>query len=720
MKKSLTMAVLFFISSVGFIGVGEALAEEAMEQRLEEIVVLGERENIPETYAGGQVARGSRIGILGYKNFMDMPFSINSFTSENIENKMSKTVAEVVKDDPAVRFQYPSGTLMENYRIRNFTFNGGNMTLNGLMGMAPYGSAATEFLERVEIQRGPNAFASGINPGGEIAGGINLVTKQAEITPTKKVTLDYTSKSQAGGQIDLGGRFGKEKEFGVRFNGVFRDGDKGVDNQSQKRELVSLNMDYTKNKFKTTLDAYYIKDEFSGAAPFLVQARNTDLVQKKIIPGVPDSSVGIDGLWGNLENKGLVWHNDYTFNKNISAYIGIGKSLGSYEGFVGGATVLNPDTTGKASILISNDSVWIDKVAYEAGVRAAFNTGSVKHEIVIGGSVLKLDNGNAGNSSTFTDNMYSPVFDGSNLPLTPSTTVKIQEYKMSSFAFADTMSFDNDKIQFTAGARRQNVDQTRYNPNTGALLQSYDKSATTPVFSIVAKPWNEKVALYASYVEGLKPGSVVPFGRGYANEGHVFAPYANKQIEFGVKYDGGKFANTLSFYQLKQPSTYTSTNSAGQNFMSMDGEQRNRGVEWMIFGKVDDNVRLLGGISYGQAKVTKTNAANEGKDAFGSPRWQANLGVEWDTPWNKDLTLSTRVIYTGKQYIDSANTMELASSTTVDLGARYKSKINGTPVTFRAIVENLFDKDYWAGCRADSVLFTGVGRTFKLSATFDI
>lgn len=251
-------------------------------------------------------------------------------------------------------------------------------------------------------------------------------------------------------------------------------------------------------------------------------------------------------------------------------------------------------------------------------------------------------------------------------------------------------------------------------------MQNYDKSATTPVFSIVAKPWNDKTAIYASYVEGLRPGSAVPTGRGYANEGYVFAPYSNKQIEFGIKHDSGKFANTLSFYQIKQPSTYTSVNSSGQNVMSMDGEQRNRGIEWMTFGKVDDNVRLLGGISYGQAKVTKTNAANQGKDAFGSPRIQANLGVEWDTPWNKDLTLTTRIIYTGRQYMDSANTMELPSSTTMDLGARYKTRINGTGVTFRASIENLFDKEYWAGCRADSVIFTGSGRTFKLSATFDI
>ena len=687
---------------------------------LNEVIVLGDKETLPAAYTGGQVARGAQIGILGNKDFMDTPFSIISYTSKNIENKMSQTVAEFAKDDPSVRFQYPSGGLMDNYRIRNFTFNGGNMTLNGVMGMAPYGSAATEFLERVEIQRGPNAFASGINPGGEIAGGINLVTKQAGIHPIRTFTLDYTSSSQIGGHVDIAQRFGKDSEFGVRFNGVFRNGDKGVDHEEQKRELASVNFDYTKDNFKTTLDAYYIKDEFSGAAPFLVQARNLSLTSKKMIPHVPDSSVGFNGLWGELENKGILWHGDYRFNQNLSVYAGAGRTLSNYKGFVGGAIVVNPDAAGNAFVSISNGYVTLDKTAYEAGMRASFHTGSVLHDVVIGGSVLNLKNGNASNDTRFSDNMYHPIFNGSHLPQTPANTVKIQEYKMSSIAAADTMSFAKGKVQLTAGVRKQNVDQTRYNPSTGAFMQKYDKSATTPVFSVVAKPWGDNVSFYASYVEGLRPGSMVPFNRHYANEGHVFEPYASKQLEFGVKYDGGKIANTLSFYQIRQPSTYVTTNNAGQLFMSMDGEQRNRGIEWMIFGELNEDTRILGGISYGEAKVIKTNGSNEGKEAFGSPRWQANLGVEWDTPWNKNLTLSTRMIYTGRQYMDSANTMKLPSSTIFDLGARYKTKINGTPVTFRASIENIFDKEYWAGCRTDSVLFTGTGRTFKLSATFDL
>jgi iron complex outermembrane receptor protein len=53
-----------------------------------------------------------------------------------------------------------------------------------------------------------------------------------------------------------------------------------------------------------------------------------------------------------------------------------------------------------------------------------------------------------------------------------------------------------------------------------------------------------------------------------------------------------------------------------------------------------------------------------------------------------------------------------------DVGARYKTEINNTPVTYRLSVENLFDKHYWAGAFSMEGFATlGGPRTVKLSAT---
>jgi iron complex outermembrane receptor protein len=43
----------------------------------------------PAPYAGGQVARGGRLGVLGNQDFMDVPFSITSYTAQAIQNQQA-------------------------------------------------------------------------------------------------------------------------------------------------------------------------------------------------------------------------------------------------------------------------------------------------------------------------------------------------------------------------------------------------------------------------------------------------------------------------------------------------------------------------------------------------------------------------------------------------------------------------------------------------------
>ncbi len=119
-------------------------------------------------------------------------------------------------------------------------------------------------------------------------------------------------------------------------------------------------------------------------------------------------------------------------------------------------------------------------------------------------------------------------------------------------------------------------------------------------------------------------------------------------------------------------------------------------------------------------RVATASAATEGNTPYGIPKWQMNAGVEWDTPWNKDLTLSLRAIYTGTQYLNNSNADKLPSWVRYDFGTRYKTTVNNVPVTYRFSVENLFDKHYWSGAFSDNFVTLGGPRTFKLSATFQL
>ena len=104
------------------------------------------------------------------------------------------------------------------------------------------------------------------------------------------------------------------------------------------------------------------------------------------------------------------------------------------------------------------------------------------------------------------------------------------------------------------------------------------------------------------------------------------------------------------------------------------------------------------------------------------PRQQGNLGVEWDVPMLRGLTLDARAVMTGSSYADSANTLRVAGWARLDLGVRYLTEVQGKLLTLRARVDNVADRDYWAsvgGYPGRGYLVQGAPRTFTLSASVD-
>ena len=156
------------------------------------------------------------------------------------------------------------------------------------------------------------------------------------------------------------------------------------------------------------------------------------------------------------------------------------------------------------------------------------------------------------------------------------------------------------------------------------------------------------------------------------------------------------------------------------NRFSADGEQRNRGVELSAYGAVGRGVRLYAGATWIDAELTRTNStATVGNTAVGVPAVQLALNAEWDVPLLAGVTLTGGLLHSGEQYANQANTQRLPAWTTLDLGARYRTALAGQPLTIRADLRNVSDKDYWAGASTWGTLIAGAPRTFLLSATLD-
>ncbi len=263
--------------------------------------------------------------------------------------------------------------------------------------------------------------------------------------------------------------------------------------------------------------------------------------------------------------------------------------------------------------------------------------------------------------------------------------------------------------------RRQEVNSENFNLVTGFPTSGYDAGAWTPAYMLVVKPL-ENVSLYANYIEGLQPGAIVDAV--YDNAGQVFPPVRSKQYETGVKIDWGRLTTTVGVFQITQPSTLV---DVAANMLTLDGENRNRGVEINAFGELTESVRVLGGVTFMDARQQKTQGgAFDGNRSVAIPNAQVRLGAEWDTPFLHGFTLTGRALYNDEVFADNANTLLVPSWTRFDVGARYTfaSPWNGKPITVRLSVENVFDKSFWMAAPGGNQLFLGSPRTYLASTTF--
>ncbi|WP_202731574.1 TonB-dependent receptor [Achromobacter xylosoxidans] len=668
-------------------------------------------QDLPAPYAGGQVAQGARLGMMGNQDVMDTPFNVTSYTAELIQNQQARTLADVMANDASVRFTTSSGHAYENFRIRGFDVNQNDVAINGMYGLAPMGRTPLEFVERVEVLKGPNALFSGMAPSGAVGGTINLVPKRADDTPNATFGLNWQGDGQLGTTIDAGRRFGDANQWGARVNGAFSDGATTLDGQSRKREFLSLGLDYRGSALSASIDAYHSQESFQGGTPAMFWFGGS------VVPKAPDPRINqFSTGYGSIQSNAVVGRAEYRFNDNVSVFGGIGRRDSHQSGLINGTHARQIDANGNFTGSIIGQRAYTDATSAEAGLRSRFKTGAVGHELVLQASILDTEDGSAtGTASTFRSNIYDPITPV--MPGVPDSAPKTAENTLTSLALVDTMSFLDDRLRLTGGLRNQRVKTTNFDKN-GNTTSRYDKQAVTPAVALVVKPWGPDLSFYANYVQGLSKGDSVTDTTA-TNFGQVFAPYKTEQKEVGVKWNAGTFTNTLALFQIDKPMLVTEGTTARPTYAD-GGEKRVRGVEWNTFGELARGVRVLGGVTYSQGKQTKTSFGRyDGNTAVGAPRWQANTGLEWDTPWIAGLTLSARVQATSSQYADAANKLKIPGWGQLDLGARYAMLVNGKDVVLRLNVNNVFDKHYYAGSFSDTtpIATLGPARTVTASAS---
>lgn len=674
-----------------------AVAQDAGDAAPEaDVLVTGLRER-------GYRAEEQSAALFGPQSVLDTPFSVSTFPIELLQDQQVRTLFDVAKNDPSVVATDAATGFYDSVAIRGFTLsNSSGYYREGLLyqnqAQSPFENKAA-----VEILKGVSGLRYGFaSPGGIV----NYVLKRPTDASYRFVDLFGDSNGGVGVHADVGGPL--SDTIGFRFNAVLARDALFVDDISGPRRMASLFVSW-KPAPNLTIDLegeYQFRELEQNATialdsfdPSLSQAQVRDLIARY------DRRTYLGQAWTTYPTRNIIGsaRARWEFSPGWALRGAVQKmdlNRDQNEIYVAPGSV-NARGDFDATLYFSPAQVR-DPLTAEVAIEGSVRTGPLTHEIVVG--AYHLDN-----RLTFPQFGFDAVIGRSNLfdPVAiadpratsdPSYTA-IRQRQWSLYATDDIRI--GETLNLLIGGRYTkpqfetffNADQSRDS--------LYEQSKFTPVAGVVFKP-ARNVSLYASYAEGFEQGGTAPVGTVNANQ--VLPPVTSKQIELGAKAE--LFAGaTLTAAVFDIDRTLELVDDA--NRFVQDGRQRHRGAEVALAGQVTSALRVVGGVQYLDARIEQTdNLAIRGKRPVNVPEWQGNLFVDYRLPIQADLAVNGGVFVSGAKFADEVNSFAVDGYARLDLGARYRFRIGGTRATLRAVVENVFDGDY----------FTGVAYAFQYAA----
>ncbi len=724
-KKALKrrMTLLAAGATLLFMGAGAdnaVSAEEAAEKtvyQLEEVLVEGEA----FVYPGNYVNKKARYGILGYKDILDIPYTEISLTAKSIETfgTPGLTLNEVLTNIPSIRSS-TSSPMYTDFSMRGINMNGNNMYLNGIPNLFyQFTTPPAHIIERMDVTVGPNAgingattSANGTNSGKSAPPGlINVISKRAGDEPVTRYTQTFSGRGSWGEYIDIGRRFGEKQEWGLRINAGHLDGDLSLAGTEKEEKTFFINLDHRDDRSTTNLLAGYFDLRVNEGQRWFILS---DSVNKGLMPKVPDAKNSYDFPETTKYVHGYLstLNHEQKINDTWRWYVNAGMASRSGTKYnAGSALYIDGYGNFLSSNKLNHQNEASKNVYVQTGVNGDFTAGEVKHNLAFSVDRAWTKYWNASVNSVaglIAGNLYDGVVYGDyTLPEAGHAPLSYEETVVG-VTLADTMEYKKLQV-LVAGSRRDGKFES-----SSEKVNNLDLA---PSVGITYKPI-KNVAFYTGYSSSYSRGAFVSDAK-YENKGRILSPVKNKQAEVGVKYENNGLLTTLSYFDLNQGNYVDLPGStSGKYILTQEGENRYKGVELAVNGKVASKWNITGGLMHIDHKREKTGTAKkDGWYVNGVSDWSSVIALEYN-PDDKTSVIG-RANYNSSAYIDD-NKAKIPSYVTFDLGVSYKTKISATPVKLTAMCYNVADKDYWMGRGGSTTFGLSMPRTFTLTAQFDL
>ena len=685
---------------------GNSAPEKSQNMGVIEVNSVGD--NISESGIDeGFLSKNVQQGLLAGKRALDLPYQINTISKEIINHQGVTGYEEAVKYFPSAQIQMRGGATVGRPQTRGFEGSVvGNSFWDGFYTISTTAIPMAMF-ESFQVQNG----VAGSLYGAQNPVGIFSYTRKRPVKDQYIIWSDYMSRSNLGLGLDLSDKFEK---FGYRAVFYGSNGDRQPKGSNLQRRLASVTMEFypTGDLTFETAASYYEHNTKGFAGQFALGVRDGKIVDGMELPKAVDSSKrGLGQSFGGMHLKTTTASAKFKYSPTDRLY------------FEGGFQFqrADRDTHGVVNYILPSTHPQYTKpgdyyTQHSGGATAAyrydlpsgylkantqFDTGSVGHDFSVQTNGYHWTQDRYKIAST---NYTSPTIGNIYDPKILNYTGARRGSGLYHFAVIDMYNVSvldditiNDKFDVMLSASKAWMRQESYNKNEQRLVKAYSDSGYSWAGSLIFHPI-EDASIYYTYADSLQQGSTYVYKSGPHNgEVASTSPYRSKQHEIGAKIRVADMIDfSVAYFDIRRPIAYLNSSTG---IYGINGEQRNRGFEFMSGGRITQNLSVLGGFTYIDPKMHNVSIAGANrKVANGIPKLNANLMLDYVIPGTDKLAISTNFHYTSKMYLDDLNTQHTPSFFVTDLGIRYTSEhLLGDKTTLRFNVNNVFNKKYWAG-----------------------
>lgn len=592
----------------------------------------------------------------------DTPQSINVVPRDVIVEQQDTSLTQALQNVSNVQ---PAGNLQgrnETYVIRGFTTQ--TYAIDGfLLNPASNFFSVTRDLadvERIEVLKGP---ASVLYGRGDPGGVINIVTRRPTFEPTADASIQSGSfgfrrlqgsvSTAIPGVDGLAGRL----SFATQADPTFRN----FGGRDNARNFVAPSFTYNPTPdTRVSFIGEFTKQDSQYDEGLIAVNGRVPLGNISRYYGEPFARYNAVSNYGALRIE-------HDINENITVREVFNAQSGGFDFLTTRGTGLSNNNTSVLRQTNATQSTYA-AIDSQTEIVAKFDLLGFRHTVLLG---FEYINGYRHSYNTVgriaATSFLNPTFGA--LPLNALTLQTDLKQKNELFGLYAQDQIDLGLgLQLLVGVRYDFGSQYYFNrlPTSTVIPPEQEISGVSPRVGLVYRPF-EPLTFYASYSTSFKPQTA-----GVLNVTNP-PPETGDQYEVGSRLDlTPDLTLSAAAFQITR-NNVASPNPVNTGFSVITGQQRSEGVEADLAGQILPGWKVIGGVGYVDARITRDTTYAVGNRIAAVPHFSGSI---WSTYQFQDgflrgLGVGMGVTYVGQRFGDISNSYSVGAYTRVDAAVFY-------------------------------------------------